>query len=284
MYSKLFYRFLAESFGNQSKGFQLCEKYGVNSAEVMDYVYKNVPQGSNFFSKYLDSVFLNYPTWNSIRERKSNLEETLKTFIRKFVKEKNHVEILDLASGYGHYIFSVLEDLKDIKDMVHVEMRDKNDACKVAIETRSKINKVNVSFVLSNILDNDAYDKNKKYDIVILSGFYDSLRNDIQVIPDSMYLINTLLSDNGIFIYTNQVSHQDLALVNKFFTDTEQCPVGMIERENEIMEYFSKRANFKTLAVKVDSQNRYSVITAQKLNNNVCAQESHSDKSLVQKN
>ena len=283
MYSKLLYRFLAETFGPQSKGYQLCEKYGINSAEVMDYVYKNEPQG-NGFTKLIDSIFLNYPTWKSIRERKSNLEEILKNFIVKIAKENKQIEILDLASGYGQYIFSVLEDLKNIKHLVNIEMRDKDNSCKIAIETKAKINKINASFVQADILDKKAYDQNKKYDIIILSGFYDSLRNDIQVIPDTMYIVNNLLKDNGIFIFTNQVTHQDLALVNKLFNDTEQCPVDMIERENEIMEYFAKRSNFKTLAVKIDSQNRYSVISVQKLNkNNIENTENKPNETLVEK-
>ena len=262
------YRLIMKTCGQHSKGIQIAQEYGLNSAELMDYVYSRnlTPQGDTFLGRWADSLFINFPTWISIRKRKQNLQNTMLLLLKGMLKELSgkNIRVLDLASGYGHYIFSVLDKLGEDASRIYVEMRDNNFECEKHINLLNKKG-YNVKFVLSDIMDETSYDTENKFDLIILAGFYESVDvHDIKTIEHIMGLVKSIMHDDSLFLFSYQATHVDSSLVNALFRDSNNAPLFMGERNNTDMQYFIKRNELTFHGQISDDENRYPLVLVSK--------------------
>ena len=131
------YKLIMNTVGKSSKGIQIAQTCGLNSAEMMEYIYrrKPTPVGKSFLGEWADNIFLNFPTWKSLRQRKQNLQNILYHIIKGRLEREpeKEIKVLDLASGYSQYMFAVLDKLGDGASKIYVEMRDKNIRCEECI-------------------------------------------------------------------------------------------------------------------------------------------------------
>lgn len=269
----IFYKLMMVIGGKNSKGLELARKCGLNSAEVMDYIYRRVPTpiGNGFLGTWADSLFLEFPTWKSIRQRRKNIQYVLLNILKGRLEREpeREIKILDLASGYSQYVFSVLDMLEKGTDKIYVEMRDKNKVCEQHINSANK-NGYNVKYVCADITNESDYDFNNKFDIIILAGFYDSIgMGETRTIDSTMKFICRTMNDDGLFIYSYQSSHVDSALVNELFTDTNSVPLSMGERPQIDVQYIMDNEGLKHIGQIADSESRYTVVVAGKASSNV---------------
>lgn len=263
-----FYKFVVRTIGKQSEGIEIAKTYGLNSAEMMEYVYRHVPapRGNGFLGIWADKVFLEFPTWNSIRKRKANLQNMIYHILRQRLDKDpgKEIKVLDLASGYSQYIFPVLSKLGEDANKIYVEMRDKNPDCESHLK-RANTDNYNIKFVLNDITKEENYDLNNKFDIVILAGFYDSIdMKEVTTINNTMKFINKIMNDDALFIYSYQASHVDAELVNELFRDTNGVPLSMGERPKIDMQYIMSEAGFKTIGQMSDEEGRYPLVISAK--------------------
>lgn len=269
----IIYKFIMNTIGKNSEGITIAKTYGLNSAEMMEYVYLRVPSpnGKGLFGTWADSIFLDFPTWKSLRERKKNIQNILYNILKGRLEREpeKEIKILDLASGYSQYIFHVLDKLEDKAAKIYVEMRDKNLSCEKNI---SKYNKreYNVKFVKADITKEEDYDFSNKFDIILLTGFFDSIgMSDTNIIEHTIKLVDKIMREDALFIFSYQASHVNADLVNELFTDTNGIPLSMGERSKVDIKYFLESANFTNIGHVADKEGCYPIVVSVKKDSNV---------------
>ncbi|MGC6686810.1 class I SAM-dependent methyltransferase family protein, partial [Escherichia coli] len=83
---------------------------GFDSGSTLDYVYRNQPQGKGLFGRVVDRQYLNSIGWQGIRQRKINIENTIRYAIRQLIQNNMPVHIMDIAAGQGRYLFDAIND------------------------------------------------------------------------------------------------------------------------------------------------------------------------------
>ena len=63
-------RLFLKTVGTLSQGIRTGWRYGFDSGESLDYVYRNRPEGATFLGRLIDRIYLNAPGWRGIRRRK----------------------------------------------------------------------------------------------------------------------------------------------------------------------------------------------------------------------
>ena len=268
-----FYKYIMKTAGKNSKCIQLATTCGLNSAEMTDYIYNNLPAATTkgFGGKLADSIFLNLPTLKSLRKRKQNLQNVLYYIINGRLERdsENEIRILDLASGYGQYIFPVLDKLGERAGKIYVEMRDINPSCENHIYAQNK-NNYNIKFINADMKKEEYYDLNNKYDIVILTGFYDSIgMNNIRIIESTMKLAEKIMNDNGLFIYSYQESHTNSALLNELFNNTNRVSFSMGDYSKTDIYDCAKKSGFNQIGKIIDNEGVYPIVISAKSKINV---------------
>ncbi len=260
--------FLARSFmqtvGQLSDGIRLCYKEGLTSGKTLDYIYKNKPSGKLIIGKILDKKFINDPGWEATRIRRKNLEKLLTDSIEAIKSQDRSVSILDIASGPGAYIISVVE--KTGKKDVFALCRD--------FETRwvEEGNKTCMNRNLTNVFfeKGDAFNEDEllclspKPNIVVASGFYDWF-NDDEKVKESIKIVFNTLESGGYFVLSNQCAHPKLEFTEQVFTDFRKKPLRMTMRPESTMHSFLVKTGFRIERTLTDSNGYYAVIQAKKI-------------------
>src|SRR5438477_6626814 len=101
--------------GRLSRGVEIGWRCGFDSGLSLDYVYKNEPHGWTALGRVVDKSYLNSIGWRGIRQRKANLNKTLRDLILKMNRENRPVRILDIAAGAGRYIIETIRDMPEIQ-------------------------------------------------------------------------------------------------------------------------------------------------------------------------
>ena len=100
--------------GRLSSGIEIGWRCGFDSGLSLDYVYKDQPRGWTALGRLIDKSYLNSTGWRGIRERKGNLDKTLRDLILKIHRENRPVRILDIAAGAGRYVIETIRDMPEI--------------------------------------------------------------------------------------------------------------------------------------------------------------------------
>jgi len=87
-----------------SRGIEIGWRSGFDSGVSLDYIYRNEPHGLSALGRLIDKSYLNSVGWRGIRQRKENLNKTLRDLILKVHRENGPVTILDIAAGVGRYV------------------------------------------------------------------------------------------------------------------------------------------------------------------------------------
>ena len=256
-------KFFMKTIGQSSDGLRLCFKYGLTSGKMLDYVYRNQPQGRFLIGRWIDQVFLSNPGWEAVRARRQNLEGLVIEAIDGLRKAKQNVLLLDIASGPADYILSVLEKAGG-KDIL---ARCQDYDARWVEEGRQKARARKLNNVEFN--QGDAFDRqallglSPRPNLVVSSGFYDWFVDDMKII-ESIRIVFDMLSPGGYFVLSNQMDHPDLEFTQSVFVDFDGKPLRMTMRSKEKVSRWLEEAGFiveKTLA---DTHGYYSVTKAQK--------------------
>lgn len=257
--SRCFFR----TVGRTSAGISLCLNEGLTSGKTVDYVYRNKPQGRFLIGKLIDKQFLSHPGWEGVRLRRMNLELLMTQAIAQLRDKKKKIFILDIASGPGAYILSVLEKVgeKDIQTLC----RDLEDRWleEGSLSAESK-NLKQVRFEKGDALDAESlFGLTPKPNIVVASGFYDWIPDD-EIVKNSFSMVYRTLDEKGYFIMTNQTAHPNLDFVEQVFTDFNHKPLRMKMRSPNIIQEWLEEAGFKVIQTLKDPHEYYSVTLAMK--------------------
>lgn len=247
-------KFMIHTFGYSSKGICMCHRYGMTSGEVLDYVYQNQPKGSFSIGKAIDKAFLSHPGWEGVRQRRTNLEQLM---IESIQEKEGTPFIVDIASGPGSYILSVLKKYRGTALCRDLDARN----LKIGIRNAERNN------LLSRVhfAKGDAFDLRlaQTPDIIVSSGFYDWIYDDEEVMR-SFGQIHRALSLGGTFLLTVQCRHPNQRVVEAVFKDFNKQSLKMKMRAPETVSLWLKNSGFSLEKTLTDEERFYCVMKAKK--------------------
>ena len=116
-----------KTIGQTNDGIRLCYKEGLTSGKMLDYIYRNQPNGRLLIGKSIDRAFLNDPGWEAVRSRRKNLEMLLVESIEKLRKEKRSVQFLESVvkeerRSFSNQLNVALEEWIRVKNELHPQL------------------------------------------------------------------------------------------------------------------------------------------------------------------
>ena len=253
---------VVDTLGQLSDGIKLASKEGFTSGKMLDYIYKNEPQGKFGIGKYIDSIYLNHPGWQDVRMRKNNLVLNLKDAVNMTLERKDSVKICDIASGPARYIIETLEAYKDKNVMA--ELHDIDERWLIEASKTAEEHGVKVEYRTANALLEKDFIFDVQPDIFVASGFYDWFERE-EVVRQSMQLIYNALPQNGYFVFSIQAGHAALSLTNKIFKDFNNHQLKMITWDMDTINKILSDIGFTTVKTRSDDKEHYPVLLVQKL-------------------
>ena len=193
---------------------------------ILEQIYENAPR-SEGIGYYLDQYFLSTVLAVAVRERK----RTLVDLLRKELKEKKDLRILDIACGSCSEIVDLASEVVRARATATCIDTDR-DALNFSAERLSQVNLASdrVNFYRYNALKMINQERNLKefgvQEVIYSIGLFDYLKDDVLIaLLKSLY---QLLADGGTFIvsfkdsrrYTTFDYHW-LVSWNAFFQRTE---------------------------------------------------------------
>lgn len=260
-------RLAMRTLGSLSKGIKLGWRTGFDSGQSLDYVYNNKAQGATKLGEMIDRSYLDSIGWRGIRQRKLNLESTLKRAISELLEQRGSshpIRIVDLAGGPARYVLDTIKELNNIK--FEVLIRDWSE------EGLSQGRKIAEELKLSHVRyeRGDAFDPesvgkiNAGVDIAIVSGLYE-LFPDNTKLKTSLAALNKIVSANGYLIYTNQPWHPQLEMIAEVLVNRDQKPWIMRRRTQAEMDELVREAGFQKTAMQIDNFGIFTVSSAKKV-------------------
>ncbi len=213
-----------------SEGLTLCFAEGLTSGRMLEYVYEDRPRGRTAIGRWVDARFIRSPGWRAVRERRAALERAMERAIAARREAGRDTELLDIASGPGGYVLSVMARLGE--DGLHARCRDLDERwLERGRERATALGLRNVRFERGDALDRDGVlALRPRPDLAIASGFYDWITDDAMV-RHSIAIVAEALTPGGAFVLTHQVANPDLRFINAVFTDFHHAPLTMKMRD-----------------------------------------------------
>ncbi len=253
-------------FGSLSDGMSIGLKYGFDSGVTLDYVYKNIPHGKNFFGEIIDKNYLNSIGWKGIRERKINLIKTIKDKI-KFLQEKGEkVRILDIAGGPARYLIEIADEYRDVE----IQVRDyQTQNVEQGEELAKSRNLSNISYKQSDAFDPKSYKSTKyKPNIVIISGVFE-LFSDNSLIEHAIDGVCSIMSKDAFLIYTGQPWHPQLEQIANVLGNHQNEKWIMRRRSQYELDHLFQVKGFTKENMKIDNWGIFTVSSARFTGKNV---------------
>jgi alpha-beta hydrolase superfamily lysophospholipase/SAM-dependent methyltransferase len=253
-----------KTLGRLSKGIRLGWRTGFDSGQSLDYVYENHARGSAYIGKIIDRIYLNSVGWRGIRERRTNLEKSLKEAISEVSKSGRPVHILDIASGCGRYVLNVLNANKNGQISALLNDRDPENL-EAGKRMAEFMGLERIEFQEGDAFNMDSINSTRtRPDIVIVSGLYE-LFPDNELILKSLRGISEATRAGGYLIYTCQPWHPQVELIARSLTNRNGNPWIMRRRSQAEMDELVRSTGFKRISLSIDSLGIFTVSVAQKV-------------------
>jgi alpha-beta hydrolase superfamily lysophospholipase/SAM-dependent methyltransferase len=250
--------------GRLSRGIEIGWRYGFDSGLSLDYVYKNEPHGWSTVGRLIDKSYLNTIGWRGIRQRKSNLKNTLRDLILKVHGENRPVRILDIAAGGGRYVIETISGMPQIP--IGATLCDYKQENVDAI--RALADNLNVNGIVI-VRRSDAFDRESlarllsRATIGIVSGLYELFPSNEPVLNSLRGLADAIEHD-GYLIYTNQPWHPQLEFIAHVLTNREGEPWIMRCRTTAEMDELVRAAGFEKIHMEIDQWGMFTVSIARR--------------------
>ena len=255
---------LMKSLGMLTAGVRLGWQTGFDSGKSLDYVYENQARGTTFIGRLMDRQYLNSAGWQGIRERRTNLNASLRWAIEAVDATGLNIRILDIAAGPGRYVLEVIKDLPAEK--VNVLLRDRDPGNLEAGADLARAMKLeNVAFEPADAFNRESLlSITPVPSIVIVSGLYE-LFPDNRPVLESLKGIAGILHDGGYLIYTCQPWHPQIEMIARTLINRNGEPWIMRRRTQAEMDELVRSVGLTKLETRVDSHGIFTVSIAQKI-------------------
>ena len=247
-----------------SRGIEIGWDRGFDSGLSLDYVYKNEASGWSPLGRLIDKSYLNSIGWRGIRERKANLNETLRDLILKVHRENRPVRILDIAAGAGRYVIETIRDMPVIP--IAATLCDYTQENVEAVRALADDLNVNGAVIACR---GDAFDREAlakiqpRATIGIVSGLYELFPSNEPVL-NSLCGLGDAIEPGGYLIYTNQPWHPQLEFIAHVLVNREGERWIMRRRTTAEMDELVRIAGFEKVNTKIDQWGMFTVSIARR--------------------
>ena len=247
-----------------SRGIEIGWRCGFDSGLSLDYVYKNEPHGWSPLGRFIDKSYLNSIGWRGIRQRKENLNKTLRELILKVHRENGSVRILDIAAGAGRYVIEAIRDLPEIP--MNATLCDYKQENVDAVRTLTEELNVNGAVIARR---GDAFDRESlariqpRATIGIVSGLYELFPSN-DLVLNSLRGLAEAIEPAGYLIYTNQPWHPQLEFIAHVLRNREGERWIMRRRTTAEMDELVRIAGFETIDMEIDHWGMFTVSVARR--------------------
>ena len=238
---------LLRTLGQAGDGIRLGFRYGFDSGQMQDYVYRNRTSGRFFYGTLVDRVYLNLRGWRTFRDRTQLLKVLLRHEIEQRMRGDRKIVVLDVASGPGRYLQEVVLELGAPRGLL-VICRDLDEAGLLqGSEMARALGLANFRFEVGDACHQESVGAIRpRPHIAVASSLYGLL--DSEAVQRSMNGIYTALRDGGRFLFTTQVIHPNLDLIANVLPNRFGQPWEIRCRPQEIVEHWALKAGFREVA------------------------------------
>lgn len=249
--------------GRLSRGIELGWESGFDSGRSLDYVYANRPQGRSRFGKFVDANYLQSIGWRGIRERKLNLEKTLRQTIEKLQTESQPIRILDLAAGVGRYVLETMQALPELE--ISAVLRDnKIENVEAARALAAEFNLSRVEASLGDAFHRDQIAAIRpRATIGIVSGLYELFPSN-EIVLESLGGLAEAIEPGGFLIYTNQPWHPQLEFIARVLRNRNGERWIMRRRTTAEIDELVESAGFEKCGMEIDRWGMFTVSVAKR--------------------
>lgn len=249
--------------GHLSKGIELGWQSGFDSGRSLDYVYENQPQGSSRLGKLVDANYLNSIGWRGIRQRKANLEQSLRAVIERLHTEGRPIRILDVAAGKGRYVLETMRALPEIP--VSATLRDnQQENVDAARALAAEFGLKNVDVGVGDAFDRAALAAlTPRATIGIVSGLYELFPSNDAVL-NSLGGLAAAIEPGGCLIYTNQPWHPQLEFIARVLRNREGERWIMRRRTTAEIDELVRNNGFEKCTMEIDRWGMFTVSVARR--------------------
>jgi alpha-beta hydrolase superfamily lysophospholipase/SAM-dependent methyltransferase len=249
--------------GRLSRGIELGWESGFDSGRSLDYVYANQPQGRSRFGKFVDANYLQSIGWRGIRERKGNLEKTLRATVKQLHAEGRPIRIFDLAAGVGRYVLETMRALPGLA-MSAVLRDNKMENFEAARTLAMELGLTNVEAAVG-----DAFNRSEiasiqpRATIGIVSGLYELFPSN-QAVVESLGGLAEAIEPGGYLIYTNQPWHPQLEFIARVLRNRNGERWIMRRRTTAEIDELVESAGFQKCGMEIDRWGMFTVSVARR--------------------
>jgi alpha-beta hydrolase superfamily lysophospholipase/SAM-dependent methyltransferase len=249
--------------GRLSKGVGLGWRSGFDSGLTLDYVYENKARGVSPLGRLIDRTYLDSPGWRGIRQRKVNLELTLRRVIQHLHDCGRTIHIVDIAAGGGRYLLEVMRDLAHIP--MAALLRDyKEENVAAARKLAEELGLTNVTASRGDAFDYASLATlNPRPTIGIVSGLFELFPENAGVL-DSLRGLAGAIEPGGYLIYTNQPWHPQVEFIARVLRNREGKPWIMRRRTTAEMDELVRVSGFEKMEMEIDEWGMFSVSIARR--------------------
>lgn len=252
-----------KTVGKLSDGVRLGFQYGFDSGVMLEYVYRNHPQGITPVGTLIDWVYLNSQGWRGIRARAELLKATLRQELQSYQQQQRPCILLDVACGGGRYDLEVLQafppgsitaTLRDyrLENVTRARQLARQLGITAQIEQADAFN------------DGDLNQVQPRPNVVVVSGLHEILPDDA-LIQHHFQQLYQIMAAPGTLIFTIQPHHPQLELIARTLPSHTQRPWVMRLRSWELIQSWAEAAGFRNFRVKMEKNGIFGVVMAQKL-------------------
>ncbi len=249
-----------------SRGVALGREAGFDSGSMLDYVYRDQPEGSGPIGRAIDRAYLNAIGWRGIRKRKQHLEELIGAAADGLRAARLPLRIVDIAAGHGRYALDAIARNGLAPDSVLLrDYSERNVAAGRDLIAERRLEGI-VRFRQGDAFDRDSLAAlAPRPTLAIVSGLYE-LFADNAMVRRSLEGLAAAMPMGACLIYTNQPWHPQLAYIARVLTSHRAGQPWVMRRRSQAeMDQLVAAAGFRKVEQRIDPWGIFTVSLAVKI-------------------
>lgn len=230
-----------------SRGVQVGVETGFDSGSMLDYVYRNTPEGCTPLGRLIDKRYLDAVGWRGIRQRRLNIIALLTRAIERHRAAGVPVRLVDVAAGHGRYVLDALRQA------------GMNKADSAVLRDYSELNVAEGTKLIESLglqtqvrfCQGDAFDRidlaalQPRPTIAVVSGLYE-LFPDNQLLNASLGGLAKAMEPGSTLLYTGQPWHPQLEFIARALSSHRKGEPWVMRRRTQLeMDEIVRAAGFR---------------------------------------
>jgi len=246
-----------------ARGVGLGRKVGFDSGSMLDYVYRNEPQGTGRIGRAIDRAYLAAVGWQGIRRRKQHLEELITAAADRLRVAGAPVHLVDIAAGHGRYALDAIAEEEAAPDSVLLR-----DYSARNVEAGARLIAERKLGDIARFEQGDAFDRESlatlapRPTLAIVSGLYELFADNARI-RRSLDGLAAAMQPGAHLVYTNQPWHPQLEYIARVLTSHRAGQPWVMRRRSQAeMDQLVAASGFRKIEQRIDPWGIFTVSLA----------------------